>query len=134
MPNLATALSDKKKPIDSNGMIDYYVADITSVSDTAKCYFETYIYKVQNLHWLIPTLKSLEFLENELLRIHNRYYYPFGNQIDGRAFGGERYVYSFNTQKKMDEVYGKGNLNTALFWEYDTRLGRRWNLDVRQSL
>jgi hypothetical protein len=30
-------------------------------------------------------------------------------------------------------VYGKGNLNTALFWEYDTRLGRRWNLDPKPS-
>ncbi len=26
-------------------------------------------------------------------------------------------------------MYGNGNLNTAEFWEYDTRLGRRWNLD-----
>ena len=39
------------------------------------------------------------------------------------------YRYGFNTQEKDDEVYGKGNLNTAMFWEYDTRLGRRWNQD-----
>lgn len=26
-------------------------------------------------------------------------------------------------------MYGTGNLNTAQFWEYDTRLGRRWNMD-----
>ena len=26
-------------------------------------------------------------------------------------------------------MYGSGNLNTAEFWEYDTRLGRRWNID-----
>jgi hypothetical protein len=30
---------------------------------------------------------------------------------------------------KEDEISGEGNHNTALFWEYDTRLGRRWNLD-----
>ncbi len=66
-------------------------------------------------------------VENELLRIHNRYYYPFGSPMDGRTFGSFRF--GFNTQEKVDEVYGKGNLNTALFWEYDTRLGRRWNLD-----
>lgn len=26
-------------------------------------------------------------------------------------------------------MYGNGNLNTAEYWEYDTRLGRRWNID-----
>ncbi len=125
----STTISDKKIPIDNNGLIDYYVADITSVCDSAKCYFETYPYKVQNLHWLIPNLKSLEFVENELLRIHNRYYYPFGSPMDGRTFGSERYRFGFNGQEKDDEVAGTGNTNTAMFWEYDTRLGRRWNVD-----
>jgi hypothetical protein len=55
------------------------------------------------------------------------YSYPYtvencDNLADGYRFG-------FNTQEKDDEVYGAGNLNTALFWEYDTRLGRRWNTD-----
>lgn len=39
------------------------------------------------------------------------------------------YAFGFNGQEKVDEVKGSGNHNTALFWEYDTRLGRRWNLD-----
>ena len=26
-------------------------------------------------------------------------------------------------------MYGNGNLNTAEFWEYDPRLGRRWDVD-----
>ncbi len=39
------------------------------------------------------------------------------------------YRFGFNGQEKDDEVAGAGNTNTALFWEYDTRLGRRWNLD-----
>jgi hypothetical protein len=29
----------------------------------------------------------------------------------------------------VNEIAGVGNHNTAKFWEYDTRLGRRWNLD-----
>jgi hypothetical protein len=37
--------------------------------------------------------------------------------------------YHFNGQEKDDEVYGKGNMTTADYWQYDTRLGRRWNLD-----
>lgn len=37
--------------------------------------------------------------------------------------------YGFNGQEKDDEVSGTGNTMTAEFWEYDTRLGRRWNID-----
>jgi hypothetical protein len=35
---------------------------------------------------------------------------------------------------KVNEVAGYGNHNTALFWEYDTRLGRRWNLDPKPTV
>jgi hypothetical protein len=41
------------------------------------------------------------------------------------------YRFSFNGQEKDDEVAGVGSINTAEFWEYDTRLGRRWNLDPK---
>jgi hypothetical protein len=41
------------------------------------------------------------------------------------------YRYGFNTQERVDEISGEGNHTTALFWEYDTRLGRRWNLDPK---
>ena len=56
---------------------------------------------------------------------------PFGMLLVGRniAFISENYKFGFNGQEQDDEVYGDGNLNTAEFWEYDTRLGRRWNLD-----
>jgi hypothetical protein len=30
---------------------------------------------------------------------------------------------------KDNEIAGTGNHNTAEYWEYDTRLGRRWNVD-----
>jgi hypothetical protein len=39
------------------------------------------------------------------------------------------YAFGFNGQIKTDNISGEGNHNTALFWEYDTRLGRRWNVD-----
>jgi RHS repeat-associated protein len=39
------------------------------------------------------------------------------------------YLYGFNGQEKDDEVAGSGNSYTAEYWEYDSRLGRRWNLD-----
>ena len=49
--------------------------------------------------------------------------------MPGRSFSSENYRFGFNTQEKVDEISGSGNHTTALFWEYDTRLGRRWNLD-----
>jgi hypothetical protein len=43
------------------------------------------------------------------------------------------YRFGFNSQEKVDEITGKGNHNTALYWEYDMRLGRRWNLDPKTN-
>ena len=56
-------------------------------------------------------------------------YYAFGMAIQGRKFSSNSYKYGFNGQLKDDEIYGDGNLNSAEYWEYDTRLGRRWNMD-----
>ena len=51
--------------------------------------------------------------------------------LQGRKFlaPNSSYRYGFNGQEKDNEVYGTGNLNTAEYWEYDTRIGRRWNVD-----
>ena len=56
-------------------------------------------------------------------------YYPFGAPIQGRSFSSTEYRFGYNTQEKTDEISGPGNHNTAIFWEYDGRLGRRWNTD-----
>ena len=50
----------------------------------------------------------------------------------GCKIGG--YRFAFNGQEKTDEIAGVGNHNTALFWEYDTRTGRRWNLDPKPTV
>jgi hypothetical protein len=68
----------------------------------------------------------------ELLALND--YYPFGMLMpDRNPAAGNGYRFGFNGQEKTDEVYGKGNLNTALFWEYDTRIARRWNVDPKSS-
>lgn len=54
-------------------------------------------------------------------------YYPFGMQMPGRGYDAGGYRYGFNGQEKSSEV-GDNNY-TAQFWEYDSRIGRRWNLD-----
>lgn len=46
-----------------------------------------------------------------------------------RSYSSSAYKYGFNGQEKDDEVSGSGNTNSATFWEYDCRLGRRLGLD-----
>jgi hypothetical protein len=48
--------------------------------------------------------------------------------------GDDKYEFGFNGQMKTNEIAGVGNHNTALFWEYDTRLSRRWNLDPKGEI
>ena len=59
--------------------------------------------------------------------------HPFGMQMHNRTatIGGKVYRFAFNGQEKDDEVAGAGNSMTAEFWQYDSRLGRRWNVDPR---
>jgi hypothetical protein len=47
---------------------------------------------------------------------------------------GEHYRYGYNGQMKDNEWAGVGNHNTALFWEYDTRTGRRANQDPKGTV
>jgi hypothetical protein len=43
------------------------------------------------------------------------------------------YRFGFGGQEQDDEVAGNGNSYTAEFWQYDSRLGRRLNIDPRQN-
>jgi len=62
-------------------------------------------------------------------------YYPFGMLMPERQYTfSNAYKYGFNGQEKSDEIAGTGNHNTAEFWEYDTRVGRRWNLDPKPNV
>ena len=54
-------------------------------------------------------------------------YLPFGMTIPGRSVSIDTYRYGMNGQEKDVEL---GNsIFTAEYWEYDARIGRRWNLD-----
>jgi RHS repeat-associated protein len=54
--------------------------------------------------------------------------------MPSRSFSANSYRYGFNGQEKDDEVAGIGNVNTAMYWEYDSRLGRTWNLDPKPQM
>ncbi len=61
---------------------------------------------------------------------HTTNRYPFGMPMPGRNYSfSQPYSFGFNTQLKDDEIYGAGNMTTAKYWQYDSRLGRRWNRD-----
>ncbi len=57
-------------------------------------------------------------------------YYPGGMQMPGRTYQAtstSKYRYSINGQEKESEL--NENITTAKYWEYDSRIIRRWNLD-----
>jgi hypothetical protein len=54
---------------------------------------------------------------------------PLQNQESPSKKCANAYTFGYNGQEKVDEIAGAGNHTTAEFWEYDTRLGRRWNRD-----
>jgi RHS repeat-associated protein len=48
------------------------------------------------------------------------------------AGNSAQYRYGFNGQEKSTEI--AEGLTTAEFWEYDSRIGRRWNLDPKPTM
>lgn len=56
-------------------------------------------------------------------------YYAFGMLMVGRTTTSGAGRFGFNGQERDDEVSGNGNLYSAENWEYDARLGKRWNVD-----
>ena len=47
--------------------------------------------------------------------------------MPGRSYNKQDYRFGYNTQERSDEIHP--NHYTAQFWEYDSRIGRRWNRD-----
>ena len=54
---------------------------------------------------------------------------PVHTGLPNRHESSNEYRYGFQGQEKDDEVSGEGNSYTAEYWQYDSRLGRRWNID-----
>lgn len=48
--------------------------------------------------------------------------------------GEIRFGLGFQGQEGDDEVAGRGNSYTAEYWQYDSRLGRRWNVDPKPNV
>ena len=58
-------------------------------------------------------------------------YYPYGMTMEKRSFASSEYRFGFNTQEKSTEL-GEDTY-TAEFWQYDSKIARRWNNDPRPN-
>jgi Effector protein len=56
-------------------------------------------------------------------------YFVFGSAMPSREYNGSAYDFGFNTQMESPEIL-PGH-TTAMYWEYDARIGRRWELDPK---
>jgi RHS repeat-associated protein len=72
-----------------------------------------------------PGGPSIDYFDPHVISAQD--YYPFGMIQPERNFNVSGYRYGFNGQERSDEI--DGNSFSALFWEYDSRIGRRWNVD-----
>jgi len=61
-------------------------------------------------------------------------YDPFGMIMNGRNYNTSEYRFGFNGQEKDQEIYNNQSTTTATFWEYDGRIGRRWNVDPKPQI
>ena len=68
----------------------------------------------------------------EPLVISESDYYPFGMAMKERSFSNEEYRFGFNTQEKSTEI-GEDTY-TAEFWQYDSKIARRWNNDPKPNI
>ena len=51
--------------------------------------------------------------------------------MESRSVSSEAYRFGFNGMEKDPEITGQeGSHYTATFWEDDTRIGRRWNIET----
>lgn len=76
-----------------------------------------------------PTFFGMDYVKKSVAGKVRINYSTFGMQMPGRSYNSGDYRYAFNGMEKDDEVSGSGNSYTAEFWQYDSRLGRRWNID-----
>ena len=57
-------------------------------------------------------------------------FFNYGMLMPGRSFNAPDYRFGMNGQEKDDEISGVSGANyTADNWEYDSRLGKRWNIE-----
>ncbi len=81
-----------------------------------------------NLTFIFHGSADIIELQNlKVFQIFEGYSVPLAKRLE------KGYRYGFQNQERDDEIAGSGNSYTAKFWQYDSRLGRRWNLDPKPN-
>jgi YD repeat-containing protein len=71
----------------------------------------------------------IDFYQTDVVAAQD--YFPFGMNLPGRTVDNNSIKYGFNAHEKSSEV--NGNSYTAEYWQYDSRIARRWNMDPIQK-
>jgi len=86
---------------------------------------------------IVPTFGSHHSSSAHFINLQGIYlprYNAGSMNVVSQVCDEDLYHYGYNGQKKDNEWAGVGNHNTALFWEYDTRTGRRANQDPKGTV
>ena len=59
-------------------------------------------------------------------------YNLFGVPLEGRTWNADKYRYTGVNGQEADLELGSG-VSSAEYWEYDSKLGRRWNIDPKPN-
>ncbi len=102
----------------------------TSIYPLGKKHYET-TDRLGNVRVTYTDKKSCQQNKFALNVSSSQDYYPFGSVMEGRKYNLTAYRYAFNTQERVPEL--NESHYTALYWEYDGRLARRWNVDSKLS-
>jgi YD repeat-containing protein len=105
------------------GDINYTTADVAAVGTKLICTFTATATSMQiNVRGIGTGVTRIFGIDNWIL---------YKQVVTSTAVNVNinQYRYGYGSQEKDNEIYGNGNAYTAEFWEYDPRLGRRWNTD-----
>jgi hypothetical protein len=80
--------------------------------------------------WKVPVISGASVVSYTTVVVSSQDYSPFGVTLSGRSWSAG-YRYGFNGQEKEKEITGSDTHTSAEFWMYDTRVGRRWQLDPK---
>jgi RHS repeat-associated protein len=113
LQNVLVTVSDKKTPVDDGTYTYSTVTGYTKVNST-------------------PDGK-VDYHTPDIITAND--YYPYGMMMPGRKYAANtttaKYRFSINGQEKETEL--NENITTAMYWEYDSRIGRRWNTDPKPT-
>lgn len=82
--------------------------------------------------WKVPAISGASVVSYSTVVVSSQDYSPFGVTLSGISWSAG-YRYGFNGQEKEKEITGSDSHTSAEFWMYDSRQGRKWQLDPKPA-